>query len=232
MLNFKFPFVNEGTDDDIKYDENKNNIEDYENDRNSEKNNSNEAKNSDTDETESETENDVEKNDSKNNHKSQENHDKKRTESKTKKIEKKTQFKSKKKNKNRKLNKHTIQLIKNHQSKSIKYSKTKNIVKFIFNVLVSTAQYSVIVGTSSFISYSLVGTSNNFLSNVLRDAIFSSTRIISDICTTTKTNYFQKSTNNLNNTDPSTYMNPNEVLKTDANYLDSILSVNWFTLNK
>lgn len=224
MLKLNFPFIggdNNDMDDDVK----------NSNEQNDETNL--DSLNSDSDETESEKETDESDEKPKLNEeklKLQDNSKKnknEKTEKQVKKIESKIQFKPKKKNKTRKLNKQTIHLIENYQS-----SKIKNISRLILNVLSSTAQYSIIVGASTFISYSLVGSSNNFFSNVLRDAIFSSTRIISDICTTTKNNYFQQPINKGNETKPLSYEVHDTILNTEKNYIESIFAVDWFTLNK
>lgn len=215
MLKFNFPFMN---GDNVESE--KNVVESKSTDN--ETTTSDEFLNTDSEDDKSEEESKKIETDAENNLKT------KNIKKKFTPIQKK-KFKTKKENKNRKLNEQTIHLINNYETNPNEPSKIKKVSDFIIKVLSSTAQYSIIVGTSSFISYSLVGNSNNFLSNVLRDAVFSSTRIISDIYINTKNNFPQLNQNN--ETKSINFDENNTILKPEKN-IESIFTFDWFALNK
>lgn len=146
--------------------------------------------------------------------------------------------------KKRKLSKNVLNRINNKtkfkitNNKSInKLEKLKNVSKSVLKIIGKSCQFSALIGISSFISYSLIGNSNNLFSNILRDTIFSSTRIISDIYMTMQKNevpsiidYLQNSEQIVQNNNKTESQEQDNFEKNS--YFTFTSPFEWLTLNK
>lgn len=142
-----------------------------------------------------------------------------------------------------KLTKHVLKQIHNKKSfkptytnnfRTSKLSKFKNISKSVLKIIGKSCQYSALIGISSFISYSLIGESNNWFSHILKDTIFSSTRIISDMYITMQKYDAPSIENYLKNTEEIEHKNnTSEPENYEQNpYFIFTSPFNWLTLDK
>lgn len=146
--------------------------------------------------------------------------------------------------KKRKLSKHVLNRIRNKTQFKIpnsnngnKLEKLKNVSKSVLKIIGKSCQFSALIGISSFVSYSLIGNSNNLFSNILRDAIFSSTRIISDMYMTMQKNEVPSIIDYLQNSEQIVKNNNITESKEKNNYEDNSYFTftspfEWLTLNK